>query len=257
MIKDILNAGYSFFINYENPPAGIGYGQFSRGHLILVLCSALMTTVIVINYKKAGQTGRIRLRRTIALLLVILELVKQTFLYLQGVHLVRYLPLEVCSFAAYAIICDSILTENRFLPELLVTIFLPAAIMQHISPSTAVLPLVNYFTFSQFFFHGLIIAYVLSRFLSGEILLTYRGVWASVAKISALAAVVYVINILLGENFMFLLDSEGNYLLDKIYRAAGGGIKYTLGLIVFTMVMIHVFFVIFKVIDMLLVKKGR
>ena len=255
MITDIVRSGSSFWFNYQNYPAGVGYGQFSLGHLILVLCSSILITFIVINYKKAEEAGRIRIRRTIALLLVIIETVRLTILHLQGVDLKSYLPLEVCSFAGYSIICDAIWKENKFLPELLVTIFLPAAIMQHVSPSTSVLPLCNYFTFSQFTYHGLVIAYVLARFLSGEIQLTYRGVWASVAKISVLAAIMYVVNVLMGENYMFLLNSEGNYILDKISRAAGGGIRYTVGLIVFAVVVIHVFFVIFKIIDALFVRR--
>ena len=255
MFVNTLRSGSKFWINYENPPKGVGYGQFSVGHLILVLCSALLVVLIVALYKKSDQTRRIRIRRGIAIALVVLECVKQTFLYIQGTPMIRYLPLEVCSFAAYAIICDAIWVKNKFLPEMLVTIFLPAAIMQHVSPSTSVLPLCNYFTFSQFAFHGLIIAYILARFLSGEIRLTYRGVWASVAKIAVLAAIVYGINRLLGENFMFLLDSEGNYLLDKMYRAAGGGIKYTLALIVFAAAIIHVFFAIFKLVEVLFLRK--
>ena len=251
----MLNSGSSFWINYENPPEGVGYGQFSSGHLILVLCSALLITVIVATYKKSDKAKRIRMRRTIALVLAVLEVVRLTFMYLQGVTIIRYLPLEVCSFAGYSIMCDSIWTENRFLPELLVTIFLPGALMQHLSPTTTVLPLVNYYTFHQFLFHGLIIAYVLSRFLSGEIRLTYRGVWASAVKIAVLAAVVYVINIMIGENYMFLRDPEGNYILDKISHAAGGGMRYTLGLIVFTVVMIHIFFVIFKIVGALFVRR--
>ena len=251
----MLRSGSSFWINYENYTPGTGYGQFSIGHLILVLCSALLITSIILTYKKADKAGRIRIRRTIALLLVVIETIRLSFLHIQGIDLKSYLPLEMCSFAGYSIIGDAIWPENKFFPQLLVTIFLPAAIMQHVSPSTSVLPLINYFTFSQFVFHGLVIAYILARFLSGEIRLTYRGVWASVAKISVLAAIMYVVNTLMGANYMFLLDSEGNYVLDMVARAAGGGIRYTLGLIVFAVFVVHFFFVIFKIISLLFLRE--
>ncbi len=255
MITDMVRSGSDFWINYDYPQPGKGYGQFSIGHLILVLCSSLLITAIIVIYKKHDEAGRIRMRRVIALMLVIIETVRLTFLYLQGIEIIRYLPLEVCSFAGYTIICDAIWPKNRFLPEMLVTIFLPAAIMQHISPSTTILPLCNYFTFSQFLYHGLIIGYALARFLNGEIRLTYRGVWASIAKIFVLATAVYILNSLIGENFMFLMDPEGNYLLEKIYRVAGGGIRYTLGLVAFAAIMIHVFFVFFRIIDALFVRR--
>ena len=255
MVTNALRSGSEFWINYENAPKGVGYGQFSVGHLILALCSALLVTLIVVFYKKADKVRRIRIRRTIAVLLVIIDILRMTFMHLLGVNLKGYLPLEVCSFAGYAVILDSIWPENKFLPELLVTIFLPGAIMQHVAPSSSRLPLLNYFSFSQFLFHGLIIAYILARFLGGEIRLTYRGVWSSVVKISVLAAAMYAVNIIIGENYMFLLGPEGNYILEKIQRVTGGGIRYTLGLIVFAVVIIHIFFVIFRVIEALFVHR--
>ena len=173
MISEMVNSGSSFWVNYDNWTEGMGYGQFTTGHLILVLCSALLNAIIIMHYRKADSTKKIRIRRIIALMLVVIEGARLTVLYLQGIQIIRFLPIEVCSFAGYSIICDSIWPENKFLPQLLVTIFLPAAIMQHISPTTTGMPLWNYFTMIQFLYHGLVIAYVLARFLSGEIRLTY------------------------------------------------------------------------------------
>lgn len=242
-----------FWKHKEFVPTGVGYGQFTLQHLLLVCFSVLLTVWITRDYKKSNRDRRIMIRRIIAALLMVGEVLKLIVMYLGGVDVTEYLPLEICSFAAYSIVCDSIWPDNQVFPQMLITLFLPGAIMTHIVPTTTMLPLVNFFTLHQFIFHGLIVAYVVARFYAGEIKIDYSGVWKSILKILLIASFVFTIDMVFHRNFMFLMNPDGNPLLEVIQRLAGGpGIGYTLGLVLLATIVIHIFFVVFKLIEKLL-----
>ena len=238
-----------FWTHRDNIPEGLGFGQFSIAHLIWVLAMVAMTVLITASYKKSDKEGRIKIRRIIAIVLAVSEVIKLIAVARDGIDVTMYLPLEICSFAAYAIMLDSVWTETKFFGEMLLTLFLPAAIMSLLFPTVTPLPAINFFTIHQFVFHGLIVAYVVARFASGEIELNYPGVWKSIGKIVVVAAIVYIIDVKFNRTFMFLTDTYGNPLLDVIWNATGGGFAYTIGLVGFVIVVVHIFFLIFKAIE--------
>ena len=225
-------------------PAGVGYGEFSATHFILLSLTALLTLVVTAVYRRADQKGRLRIRRAIAVSLFVMEIIKLIVYYITGVDVSRYLPLEICSFAAYSIMFEAIFPDKDIFSQMLLLVFLPGAAMALLVPTTAVLPGFSFFTIHQFVFHGLIIAYAFARFFCGETEITYRGLWASVPKILVIVGAVYLIDLVFDRNFMFLRDTTGNPLLDLIYNTATPRF-YVLGLIVFAILVLHIFFFLF------------
>lgn len=235
-----------FWTHRENIPDGVGFGQFTFTHMLWVVVILLMVAIIAMAYKRASYKRRVTMRRAIAVILFVSEIVKLIALVRDGVAVSQYLPLEICSFAAYSIILDSLFPENKFFPAMLVILFLPAAIMSLLFPTVTPLPAINFFTIHQFVFHGLIVSYVVARFSCGEVIIDYPDVWKSILKICVVAAVVYLIDINFNMTYMFLTDTYGNPLLDVIWNLTGGGVAYTLGLVLFVIVVVHIFFFIFK-----------
>ena len=90
-------------------------------------------------------------------------------------------------------------------------------------------------------------------FVSKEIVINYAGVWKSILTILCISGVVYSIDRTFNRNYMFLMHDEGSSMLKIIYEKSGGGIKYTGSLVLFSIIMIHVFFLIFKLLEMLLI----
>lgn len=243
-----------FWTLRENIPEGYGYGQFSAAHFVWLFISAVFVTVTALIYKGSDPTQRIMILRILASALLISEICKMISIRITAPDLVaEYMPLELCSFAGLSIILDAVWPANTFLPQLMMTLFLPAALMAVIFPTTITLPAVSFYTFHQFFFHDLIIANITARFISGEMPLTYAGVWLSILKICVLAAVIYVIDVIFDRNFMFLRKTYGNSMLEVIWKKTGGGLKYTAGLVCFCIVMIHVFYLIFRLISVFLI----
>ena len=235
-------------------PDGLGYGQFTKKHFIWLAITAAFIAAVVCFYRLADLPVRIVILRTIAASLIISDVVKLVLTGLAGVDVYEYLPLELCSFAAYSIVCDAIWIGNSVFPLMLLTLFMPAAIMALLFPTTTALPAWNFYTIHQFLYHGLIIAYVMARFVCREIPLSYPGVWKAIFCVILLAAVIYVIDRIFHKDFMFLVDDYGNPLLKAITKVTGGGFAYTVGLVSFCIFMIHVFYAVFICIELLFLR---
>lgn len=243
-----------FWTHRDNIPEGMGFGQFSLIHFIWILITALLTAVYVFFYLQAGPDTRTIMLRSVGAALLISEIVKLILIAFSDVKTTDYLPLEICSFAGYAIVLDSLFPENSFLPMLLLTLFLPGAIMAIFFPTSSVLPAINFYTIHQFLFHGLIIAYVMARFASGEYPLHYLDLWRSIPIIFILVMFMYAVDCIFDKNFMFLRDTYGNPMLEAIRKKTGGGLGYLAGLTCFSIAVAHVFFLIFKIAEILFIR---
>ena len=243
-----------FWTHKDNMPEGHGYGQFTPAHFAWIALCAILTVFAVILYRNLAIPDRILFRRTIAATLIIIDIIKLFVMKVTGVNVWDYLPLELCSFAAYFIVCDSIWQGNAIIPQLLLTIFMPAAIMAILFPTTSTLPSFNFYSIHQFLFHVLIVMYVMARFFASEIPLSYLGLWISVLIIRILAAVMEVVDKKFDKNFMFLRDSYGNPMLELIYEKSKDNVGYIGGLTIFSIAVMHVFYCVFKLIEILILK---
>ncbi len=228
-----------------------GYGQFSKTHVLLLIMSVILVAVYAFLYRSLDPHAKLIMLRITGLILIGIDVVKLILIGFSNAKLSENLPLEICSFAAYFIVCDSFWVGNSIFPGMLLTLFLPAAIMAVLFPTTSALPALNFYTIHQFLYHDLIIAYILTRFVNREIPLLYHGVWRFIGIILILVAVIYLIDTIFHRNFMFLKDTYGNPLLEVIWKITGGGIAYTGGLILFCIFMIHVFYAFFKIISLI------
>lgn len=233
---------------------GLGYGQFTLAHLVWIFLMIAAIVITAIVYRSVDQNTRIIIRKTIALILIVGEIVKLLFIGRSEVKVSEYLPLEICSFGAYCVILDAFIMRDTFFGQMLLILFLPAATMAIFFPTTSRLPAINFYTIHQFIFHELIVAYAMMRFANGEIMMNYPDVWRSIFTIIIIVMFIYIVDVRFNRNFMFLRSTYDNPLLNVIWNATGGGFRYTIGLICFSIFMIHVFFVIFKVIEMLLIR---
>lgn len=243
----------NFWIHRGNVPDGCGYGQFSLVHFLCLGISVLSIAVFMIAYKLSSETVRIMMLRMSGATLLLSDVLKLIVIHRSGQKVSEFLPLEICSFAAYFIFLDSLWPHNTIFPTMLLTLFLPAAIMAIIYPTSIVLPAFNFYTIHQFFFHALIIACILSRFICGEIPMSYAELWRSISRVLVLVVIMYFVDRIFDKDFMFLVDPYGNAMLDRIWKLSGGGIRYTALLSCFAIGVIHAFYLLFKIIDILLI----
>lgn len=239
-----------FWTHKDNIPEGLGYGQFTWKHILWLIVTALGVAAFILCYIPADPHTKEVMCKAISAALLIIDVIKMILIGFSDVKTSEYLPLELCSFAAYFITADAFFHVGPPVREMLLTLFLPAALMALLFPTTSTLPAFNFYTIHQFVYHGLIAAYIFALFFAREIPLAYRRIWGSILRIIILASVIYAIDTVFDKNFMFLRDTYGNPMLEAIRKKTGDGIAYTGGLVCFCIVMIHVFFVLFKLIQM-------
>lgn len=228
-----------------------GYGQFTFAHFIWIAISILSVISTSIIYYNSNPDIKMNIRIAIAFTLIIIDIIKMIAMYLGKVKVSENLPLEICSFAAYSIVFDCLLPDNNIFPAMLLILFLPAAFMAILFPTTSVLPNMNFYVIHQFLYHSLIIAYVIMRFVSKEIVVDYSDVLRCVFFSTILVSVMYIVDITFKRNFMFLTSTYDNPLLNIIWNKTGGGFKYTIYLYLFCAVCLHIFYLFFKVIQLL------
>ena len=241
-----------FWTHKDKIPQGYGYGQFTLAHFLWIALTFAGTLLVVILYGNANHADRLIVLRTIAATLILIDAIKMFVIAITGIKVLDYLPLEVCSFAAYFIVCDSIWPGNSVLPQMLLTLFLPAAIMAILFPTTTTLPSFNFFTIHQFLYHGLLMAYIFARFFASEIPLTSAGVWRSIFIMCPLVAFMYLFDVKFDKNYMFLRDTYGNAMLETIRNKSENNIGYQAGLVCFSIMSVHVFYLFFKLLEILL-----
>ena len=238
-----------FWKQLGHVPEGVGYGHFSAAHFLLLGTTLIASFIVVHIYKISDIETRHLIRIIIAVVLMLSEIVKYSTIAITHGDLKNYLPVEVCSLAGYLIVFDSLSKETTFVTEMLLIVFLPAALLALFYPTTVYLPLHNFFTYHQFLFHGLIVAYVLSRFFAGEISLDYKGVWLSILTMALISSVNFMVDKKFNKNFMFLIHDEKNTMLMKITQICGSGIRYTIGLVLFAILGTNVSYLIFKILE--------
>ena len=228
-----------------------GFACFSLPHLIWLAILFTGIVLFTILYKKSNEKRRDNLRKGMALFIILFEIGKQCVVSLTGAPSLPHLPLHICSFAEYTILIDAFWPKNRFFKPLLCYAFLPAALMALLFPTVTIYPPINFYVINLFVLHASIIAYIIARYVGGDIRLSYAGVWISTGAILVLVLPMYFINKAFGTNFMFLMRHSDNPALKFIWNLSGGtgGFAYILGLSVLVLLVFHFVYAVFVVIQ--------
>lgn len=238
-----------FWNSQDDIPEGKGYKLFSLLHIIWILISIGLISFIVLFYKNSDINTKALISKTIALIILITEIIKLIVIVKTNNNIMKHLPLEICSFAGYTIILDA-LFNIHFFNDMLPILYMPAAFCALILPTTSNLPFFNYHTIHQFVFHSLIVGYILAKYVCGEYNVTYLSLWSAVIKMMIISIPIYISNNKFKTNNMFMRDPYGNSLLQMIWDKTGGGKKYVNGIIAFAILGMHIFFVFIKLIEM-------
>ena len=241
-----------FWMNkYEYAASGgKGFSVFSVPHLIWL--AALLSGIVLLEYfyRKSKDSRRKNIRNVIALFLIFFEITKQCIVVLTGAPALIYLPLHICSFAEYVILIDAFWPDNRIFKPLLCYTFLPSAFMALVLPTATAYHPLSFYSIHHFILHAGIVAYIIARYASGEMRISYKGVWISFIAIFILIIPIYYIDAAFDANFAFLMGHGNNPALKFIWDLTGGtgGIPYIAGLGVLVLIAFHVTYGIFAAI---------
>ncbi len=227
-----------------------GFGLFSKDHFIWLGAILIGTIIYTAGYKKCGEKGRDNMRKFMAIFLLFIEIFKQCVNAFRGIPDGIYLPLEICSLAEYTILFDAFWPDKKPFKDLMAFAFLPAAFMALVMPTASVYPAISFYAFHQLLMHAGIIAYIVARYVAGEIKPRYIGIWVAVLLINIAIIPVYYINSVMGQNYMFLIKPDGNPVFEVVWNIFGGngGLLYVLGLEVLVIIVMHIMYGIYRLL---------
>ena len=188
---------------------GVGFTHYDFLHILWLILFATVTITNIIYYRNATSEKRNQWRKIIAALLIADELFKMAGLFIGGNNQFSYLPLHLCSINIFVIAYHSF-KPNRLLDSILYTVCIPGALAALLFPSWTSLPLGNFMHIHSFTVHILLALYPIVLTCGGDIRPKVQDIPKCVGILMAAALPIYLINLLLGTNFMFLMEADAN-----------------------------------------------
>lgn len=202
-----------FLDTVETIAPNVGFSQFGTLHLIWLAVFLVSVVVNCIWYRKMGAQGRDRWKKIVAGLIVLDEIYKMIMLAVGGRYIADYLPLHLCSINIF-IIAFHAWKPTRSVGAFLYTVCIPGALAALLFPSWTSLPLGNFMHWHSFTIHILLSMYPIALAVGGDIELSVNDIPQCLLLLVGMAVPIYIINLLLDTNFMFLMYvDEGNPLL--------------------------------------------
>ena len=237
-----------------------GYSTFGTGHLIWLFSIIVFSYVTGRLYRSLSERGRNNMRKSAAVLIILLEYAKTIAMGLFHVDIIEFLPLHICSVAGLAVVIYALWPNIAWQKQLFAYAFFPPAILAVVIPSTTMLPFFNFYCIHTFVFHGLIIAFFVWLMMADEVVPTYRGLWASSVFLALMCIPIYFINMRFGVNYMFIGARSDVGILAAVYDLVSPRFGSFGMLLVMTPVIIsifHIFYGIYRLIDLLKRRFGR
>lgn len=209
-----------FLDTVETVEEGLGFTCFELVHWMWLAAFILVTAVLCVLYRRLGSAGRQRMRWIMAAALVTNEIFKMVCLFIGGNWIPKYLPLHMCSINIFLITAHAI-RPSKLLSNYLYAVGIPAAIIALIAPSWSELPQCNFMNIHSFTVHIQLAAYPIVLTVGGDIQPSPRYFWKNLLLALGMAIPVYLINLLLDTNFMFLMEAEAGNPLQWFEQTMG------------------------------------
>lgn len=209
-----------FMDTAETIEEGAGFSLFGATHLTWLAVAAVVITANCLWYRKLGTVGRDRWNKTMAILLVANELIKNIFLFIGGRFLPDYLPLHLCSINIFLIALHA-WRPSEMLSNFLYTVCIPGAMAALLFPSWTELPVLNFMHLHSSTVHIQLVMYPLVLAVNGVLKPSAKGIPKCLLLLVILAAVALISNLIFDTNFMFLMNAEPGNPLYQFEQAFG------------------------------------
>lgn len=191
---------------------GVGFSHFDMLHITWLVAFVVFAVVMSIHYKKSDVTQREKIRKYVALSIILNEIFKTVVLLIGGHYTVEYLPFHLCSINVFTI-AYHVYKPNKNLDNFLYSVCLPGAVAALVAPSWVKLPLANFMHLHSFTFHILLATYPIMLVVGKDIQPNIKEFPKCLLFTCILAIPVYIFNLTFDTNFMFLMYADpGNPL---------------------------------------------
>ncbi len=198
---------------------GFGFSHFDFTHFMWLAAAALILLANVILFRNLKEKGRKLWKKIVAILLVADELFKMVILFIGGNYSAGYLPLHLCSINIFLIAVHA-WKPSKILDNFLYTVCIPGTLAALLFPTWTNLPVLNGMHLHSFTVHILLLLYPAVLSICGDIKPDIHYLPKALGLLVVMAIPIYIVNLLLDTNFMFLMSaSAGNplYLFQQVW----------------------------------------
>ena len=244
-----------FFINtlkIEEQGLDIGFDLYCPGHLLWLAAIAAAAVFITRYYIRQTEERKAGIRKFFAVAILCSEILKDAILIAIGAPMKGYLPLHLCGLAIFAMLWNAFGKNRRISGQMLAYAFMPGAMSALLFCNWTEYPFLNFMCIHSFVFHGWIVIYLVMLYAAGEIRADYNGLWTTVGILAVCAVPIYILNLLIGENYLFLNEaSEGSPLvfLWDIFGTRFGAPGYIASFAVLILMVFHVLYLVYDGIN--------
>ena len=208
-----------FWLTTESAGKRVGFVHYGTTHMLWLIAFVIFTVLVCVLYRRADEKRRRWLRMALVCLLFADELFKLVCLLISHQFIPKYLPFHLCSINIFVFTVHAF-KPSKMLDNFLYTICIPAALAALLFPTWIKLPSDSFMHIHSFTVHILLAAYPIMITASGDFHPDVRRVPKCLLLLVGMAIPVYLINLALDTNFMFLMSaSKGNplYLFEKAF----------------------------------------
>lgn len=226
-----------FLDTVETIPEGKGFVAFGTLHLCWLAVFVLITIVNCLLYRRMKCSRRAVWRKTVAVLLILDELFKMAMLTAGGRYNLTYLPLHLCSINIFFIAFHA-WKPTEIMSSFLYSVCIPGALAALLFPSWATLPLGNFMHLHSFTIHILLAMYPIVLTVGGDIKVKIKQIPKCILFLLIMAIPIYLLNMLLDTNYMFLMYAEeGNplFLFEQMWGSHLFGFPIIIAGVLFVM----------------------
>lgn len=218
-----------FWNSKENIPEGLGFKLFGGTHLCWLLAALITFVICCVLYRFLSEKHRRFFLRFVAVLMVVMEILKNIILLITGEWYPDHLPLHLCGINIFVCLWHSI-KPNSLNRELLYALGMPGAMAALLFSNWTMLPCMNFFHIHSFVVHILLVMYPLVLLFSHELRPDVKQLPKCLLFLLAAGIPLFFLNKALDTNFMFLNRADtGNPL--SLFEAWLGRPCYIIGYI--------------------------
>jgi hypothetical integral membrane protein (TIGR02206 family) len=191
-------------MDFSAHPEGMGFRMFGPAHLVV------LGTVLAVNLalgplrRVLGEAGRRRIRVGLALLIAVAFVAHGAWRVSLGFWDVRGdLPLHLCDLTALLSLA-LLLTRSRWLYDFVYFLGVGGALQALVTSNVGIYGYPHLYFFTSMSIHGAIITTGIYFTVVEGFRPTWRTLWRVAGYMLAYTAVIFVLNLLIGSNYLFI-----------------------------------------------------
>lgn len=240
-----------------------GFELYSPGHLIWLAAIVIVSIIASISYRRSSGQERDRTRRFFALAILIAEICKDLILAMAGAPMIKYLPLHLCSYAIICMLAEAFCRRREWRDlagQMMAYAFFPGAVAALLFCNWTIYPFFTFMNIFSFVFHGWIVIYFVMLYRAGEVRPDYKGLWKTALVIGIIAIPVYIFNHIFETNYLFLNEAQEGSPLVAVWNIFGtrfGQAGYLAGVVLLVVVIFHILYLVYMVMDKIKTRKDH